>query len=66
MDKSRRDFLKGTAWMVAAAVAAGCISKGNALGKPPAREWSRNGDEDAWKGLCDLHEANLRFTICDL
>lgn len=52
--------------MVAAAVAAGCISKGNALGKPPAREWSRNGDEDAWKGLCDLHEANLRFTICDL
>lgn len=28
----RREFLKGAAWMGAAAMAAGCISKGNALG----------------------------------
>ena len=28
MDKSRREFLKGTAWMGAAAVAAGCVGDG--------------------------------------
>ena len=32
MENSRREFLKGTAWMGVAAMAAGCISKGNALG----------------------------------
>ena len=128
-DSSRRDFLKGAAWMGAAAVAAGCISKGNALGfgeggsmhgfrvaplkvvrvgvigvgsrglpavqriaqipgcqvtaisdinperldltqkclkalgKPPAREWSRNGDEDAWKGLCDSDVCDVVYSV---
>ena len=127
-DSSRRDFLKGAAWMGAAAVAAGCISKGNALGfgdggsmhgfrvaplkvvrvgvigvggrglpavqriaqipgcvvtaisdinperldltqkclkalgKPPAKEWSRNGDEDAWKGLCDSDVCDVVYS----
>ena len=28
MDKSRREFLKGTAWMGAAAIAAGCVGDG--------------------------------------
>ena len=32
MEQSRRDFLMGTAWMGAAAVAAGCMSQGAALG----------------------------------
>ena len=30
MDTNRRDFLKGTAWMGAAAIAAGCMSAKNA------------------------------------
>ena len=30
--QGRREFLKGTTWMGVAAMAAGCISKGNALG----------------------------------
>lgn len=32
MESNRREFLKGTAWMGAAAVAAGCMSAGNAPG----------------------------------
>ena len=125
----RREFLKGAAWMGAAAMAAGCISKGNALGfgkggsmhgfrvapmktvrvgvigvgsrglpavqriaqipgcqvtaisdinparldltqawlrehgKPPAKEWSRNGDEEAWKGLCDSDIVDVVYSV---
>ena len=119
MKQNRREFLKNTAWMGAAAMAAGCISKANAVstgvgapmhgfrvapmkvvrvgfigigsrgsaavhriaqipgcvvtgladinpkqldankawlkehGYPEPKEWGRNGNEDAWKGLCD-------------
>ena len=117
MEQSRRDFLKGTAWMGAAAIAAGCAnglkiggaggsmqgfaaaplkkvrvgvigvgSRGTPAvhriaqipgcevtaisdinparldavqkwlkehGYPAPKEWSRNGDEEAGKGLCD-------------
>ena len=119
MEQNRREFLKSTAWMGAAAMAAGCISKANAVstgigapmhgfrvapmkqvrvgfigigsrgtaavhriaqipgcvvtgladinpkmldankkwlkehGYPEPKEWGRNGNEDAWKGLCD-------------
>jgi len=119
MKQNRREFLMSTAWMGAAAMAAGCISKANAVnagvgapmhgfrvapmkvvrvgfigigsrgsaavhriaqipgcvvtgladinpkqldankawlkehGYPEPKEWGRNGDEDAWKGLCD-------------
>ncbi len=129
MEKSRREFLKGAAWMGAAAVAAGCASEGNALGFgvggsmhgfrvapmklvrvgvigvgsrglpavqriaqipgcrvtaisdinparldatqeclkalgcPPAREWSRNGDEEAWKGLCDSDACDVVYSV---
>ena len=132
MERSRREFLKGTAWMGAAAMAAGCISKGSALsgigngagapmhgfrcapmkrvrvgvigvgrrgigavqriaqlpgcevtaisdinaerldaaqkwlkehGCPPAREWSRNGDEEAWKGLCDSDCCDVVYSV---
>ena len=31
MEQNRREFLKRTAWMGAAAIAAGCISKANAV-----------------------------------
>ena len=31
MEQNRREFLTGAAWMGAAAMAAGCISKGSAL-----------------------------------
>ena len=132
MERSRREFLKGTAWMGAAAMAAGCISKGSALsgigngagapmhgfrvapmkrvrvgiigvgrrgigavqriaqlpgcevtaisdinaerldaaqkwlkehGCPPAREWSRNGDEESWKGLCDSDCCDVVYSV---
>ena len=124
----RREFLKGTAWMGAAAMAAGCISKGNALGfgtggsmhgfrvapmkrvrvgvigvgsrGTPAvqriaqipgcevtaicdinpkqldknqawlkehgyrapKEWGRNGDEEAWKRLCDSDVCDVVYS----
>ena len=119
MKQNRREFLMNTAWMGAAAMAAGCINKANAVstgvgapmhgfrvapmkvvrvgfigigsrgsaavhriaqipgcvvtgladinpkqldankawlkehGYPEPKEWGRNGNEDAWKGLCD-------------
>ena len=122
MESSRREFLKGTAWMGMAAAAAGCMSKGSAIsglggaggapmhgfrvapmkrvrvgfiglggrgapavhrisqipgcevtaisdinperidavqkwlrdnGHPAAREWSRDGNAEAWRGLCE-------------
>ena len=125
----RRDFLRGTAWMGAAALAAGCMSAGNKIcdsrgapmhgfvvppmkrirvgvigvgvrgtwavkrltmipgvevtavsdinpekldaiqkwlkdnGLPAAREWSRNGDEDAWKGLCDSDVCDVVYSV---
>ena len=125
----RREFLKGTAWMGAAAMAAGCMSAGKKLcdsagapmhgfrvapikhvrvgvigvgsrgmsavqriaqipgctvtaisdinpsrldlaqqwlkehGKPPAKEWSRNGDEEAWKGLCDSDACDVVYSV---
>jgi len=31
-EKSRRDFLKGTAWMGLAAAAAGCMTRGSGCG----------------------------------
>lgn len=127
--QGRREFLKGAAWMGAAAMAAGCISRGNAFGfgaggsmhgfrvapmktvrvgvigvgsrglpavqriaqipgcavtaisdinpvrldltqkwlkengKPPAKEWSRNGDEEAWKGLCDSDVCDVVYSV---
>ena len=131
MDKSRREFLKGTAWMGVAAMAAGHLAAqaaenrpGCAAGAPmhgfrvapmkrvrvgfigvgargtpavkriaqipgcevtaisdinPARldavqkwmkengypaprEWSRNGDKDAWKGLCDSDVCDVVYS----
>ena len=131
MEKSRRDFLKGTAWMGVAAMAAGHMAAqaaenrpGNAAGAPmhgfrvapmkrirvgvigvgargtpavhriaqipgcevtaisdinpvrldavqkwmkengyPApKEWSRNGDKDAWKGLCDSDVCDVVYS----
>ncbi len=119
MKQNRREFLKSTAWMGAAAMAAGCINEANSFstgagapmhgfrvapmkvvrvgfigigsrgsaavhriaqipgcvvtgladinpkqidankawlkehGYPEPKEWGRNGNEDAWKGLCD-------------
>ena len=122
MESSRREFLKGTAWMGMAAAAAGCMSKGSAIsglggaggapmhgfrvapmkrvrvgfiglgvrgapavhriaqipgcevtaisdinperidavqkwlrdnGRPAAAEWSRDGNAEAWRGLCE-------------
>ena len=129
MDNTRREFLKGTAWMGAAAMAAGCVSNENRLGfgvggsmhgfrtapmkrvrvgvigvgsrgigavqriaqipgcavtaisdinparldltqkwlkehgKPAAKEWSRNGDEEAWKGLCDSDVCDVVYSV---
>ncbi len=129
MEQNRREFLKGTAWMGMAAVAAGCMAKGNRLnsgvgapmhgfcvppmkrvrvgiigvgnrgsgavqriaqipgcaitamsdinpkqldknqkwlkdhGYQPAKEWSRNGDEDAWKGLCDSDACDVVYSV---
>ena len=126
---SRREFLKGTAWMGAAAMAAGCMSAGRKIcdstgapmhgftvppmkkirvgmigvggrgigavqriaqipgceitaisdinpamldraqkwlvdhGYPKAKEWSRNGDEDAWKGLCDSDIVDVVYSV---
>ena len=126
---TRRDFLKGAAWMGAAAMAAGCMSAGKKIcdstgapmhgfrvppmkrvrvgvigvgsrgsgavqriaqipgcevtalsdinparldaaqawlkahGKPPAKEWSRNGDEEAWKGLCDSDACDVVYSV---
>ena len=131
-NRSRREFLAGTAWMGAAAMAAGCIGRRSAmcgigngadapmhgftvppmkkvrvgvigvggrgiaaveriaqipgcevtaisdinperldltqaalkkLGKPAAKEWSRNGDEDAWKGLCDSDVCDVVYSV---
>ena len=128
MNNTRRDFLKGTAWMGVAAAAAGCIGQRNSLGfgaggsmshfavppikrlrigvigvggrgigavkrlaqipgcevtalsdinserldnaqkwlkengKPAAREWSRNGDVEAWKGLCDSDVCDVVYS----
>ena len=128
-EQSRRDFLKGTAWMGAAAMAAGCMSAGRKFcnsegapmhgftvppmkeirvgiigvggrgisavqriaqipgckltaisdinpkmldraqlwltdhGYPKAREWSRNGDVDAWKGLCDSDAVDVVYSV---
>lgn len=128
---NRREFLTGTAWMGAAAMAAGCLSKrsalngvGNGEGAPmhgfrcapmkrirvgfigvgsrgsaavqriaqipgcevtaladinperldvnqawlkkygyaPAKEWGRNRDEDAWKGLCDSDVCDVVYS----
>jgi len=129
MNTNRREFLKTTAWMGAAAMAAGCLSEGRKLcdssgapmhgftvppmkrvrvgfigvgargigavqriaqipgcevtaisdinpamldraqkwlvdhGCPKAREWSRNGDEDAWKGLCDRDVCDVVYSV---
>ena len=131
MDKSRREFLKGTAWMGVAAMAAGhlaahaaenrpgcaagapmhgfrvapmkrvrvgfigvgargtpavkriaqipgcevtAISDINRVrldavqkwlkehGYPAPKEWSRNGDKDAWKGLCDSDVCDVVYS----
>ena len=128
MNNTRRDFLKGTAWMGLVAAAAGCISQKTVCrfgaGAPmhgfrvapmkrlrigmigvgsrgtaavqriaqipgceitamsdinparldqnqkwlkehsyrPAREWSRNGDVDAWKGLCDSDVCDIVYS----
>ena len=132
MERSRREFLKGTAWMGAAAMAAGCISKGSALcgigngagapmhgfrvapmkkvrvgviglggrgtpavhriaqipgcevtaicdinaervranlqwlkenGKPTPRTWGEDGNEEAWKGLCDSDIVDVVYSV---
>ncbi len=122
MDKSRREFLKGMAWMGVAAMAAGhlaaqaaenrpgcaagapmhgfrvapmkrvrvgfigvgargtpavkriAISDINPVrldavqkwmkenGYPAPKEWSRNGDKDAWKGLCDSDVCDVVYS----
>ena len=128
---NRREFLKGAAWMGAAAVAAGCMSRAAGVGGigggagapmhgfrvppmkqvrvgvigvggrgsraverlslipgcsvtaisdinperldaaqkrlrehgcPEAREWSRDGREDAWKGLCDWDGVDVVYS----
>ena len=132
MRKNRREFLMGTAWMGADAVAAGCIGRKSAIcglgcgegapmhgfsvppmktvrvgvigvgsrgtdavcriaqipgcaitaisdinpkrldvvqkwlkehGYPAAREWSRNGAKDAWKGLCDSDVCDVVYSV---
>ena len=131
MNKSRREFLKGTAWMGAAAMAVGCMAQQTAAsrlasgggapmhgfrvapmkrirvgfigvgargtpavkriaqipgcevtaisdinparldavqkwmkeqGLPVPKEWSRNGDKDAWKGLCDSDVCDVVYS----
>ena len=138
METGRREFLKGAAWMGAAAMAAGCMSGGKKLcdsagapmhgftvppmkrvrvgfigvgnrgtaavhriaqipgcevtaicdvnpamldknqkwlkehGYRPAKEWGRNRDKDAWKGLCDsdlcdvVYSATPRVLHCPI
>ena len=137
MDKNRREFLKGTAWMGLAAAAAGCFGQrcgslvsggtmshfvvppmklvrvgvigvgGRGLpavqrlaqipgcsvtaisdinperldkvqkwlkenGKPAAKEWSRDGNEEGWKHLCDsdvcdvVYSATPRSMHCEI
>jgi hypothetical protein len=127
--ENRREFLKGAAWMGAAAMAAGCMSSGRKIcdstgapmhgfavppmkrirvgiigvgsrgiaavqriaqipgceitaisdinadmldrtqkwladhGYPKAKEWSRNGDENAWKGLCDSDFVDVVYSV---
>ncbi len=132
MKYNRRDFMAGAAWMSAAALSAGCISKGSGLaglgrgqgapmhgfrvppmkkvrvgligvgsrgtgavrriaqipgceitamsdinpkrldenqawlkerGYKAPKEWSRNGDEDAWKGLCDSDVCDVVYSV---
>ncbi|MBR3820890.1 MAG: Gfo/Idh/MocA family oxidoreductase, partial [Kiritimatiellae bacterium] len=132
MNQNRREFLTGAAWMGAAAMAAGCMSRKSAMcglgggagapmhgfrvapmkkvrvgvigvgsrgapaarriaqipgcevtaisdinpkrldlvqkwlkdnGYPAAKEWSRNGDEDAWKGLCDSDLVDVVYSV---
>ena len=129
MEQNRREFLKGAAWMGAAAMAAGCMSAGKKLcdsmgapmhgfrcapmkrvrvgvigvgirgtnavhriaqipgcevtaisdinpvrldivqkwmkenGYPAPKEWSRNGDVDAWKGLCDSDICDVVYSV---
>jgi len=132
MNQNRRDFLKGTAWMGVAAIAAGCLSERSAMrgigdgagapmhgftvpplkkvrvgvigvgsrgtaavhriaqipgceitaisdinpqrldeaqawlkenGYPKPREWSRDGNEDAWKGLCDSDCCDVVYSV---
>ena len=131
MNQSRREFLTGAAWMGAAAMAVGCMSKGSAVGGigggagapmhgfrvppmkrvrvgfigvggrgapavhriaqipgcevavisdinaerldavqkwlrdngyPAAKEWSRDGKVDAWKGLCDWDGVDVVYS----
>lgn len=127
-DVNRREFLKGTAWMGAVAMAAGCqLGKSGGFGAggsmhgfavppmkklrigvigigarglpavhrlaqipgceitalsdidadrldaaqkwlreqgyPPAREWSRDGNADAWKGLCDSDCCDIVYSV---
>ena len=33
------------------------------LGARPAKEWSRNGDEDGWKGLCDSDVCDVVYSV---
>ena len=129
MERNRREFLKGAAWMGAAAMAAGCMSAGKKLcdstgapmhgfrcapmkrvrvgvigvgirgtnavhriaqipgcevtaisdinpvrldivqkwmkenGYPAPKEWSRNGDVNAWKGLCDSDIVDVVYSV---
>ena len=132
MEQNRREFLTGAAWMGAAAMAAGCMSKGSVVsgigggagapmhgfrvaplkkvrvgvigvgargthavhriaqipgcevtamsdinpvrldaaqawlkehGFPAPKEWSRNGDEEAWKGLCDSDVCDVVYSV---
>ncbi|MBR3223249.1 MAG: Gfo/Idh/MocA family oxidoreductase, partial [Kiritimatiellae bacterium] len=132
MNQNRREFLTGAAWMGAAAMAAGCMSRASAVsgigggagapmhgfrvapmkkvrvgvigvgargthavhriaqipgcevtamsdinpvrldaaqawlkehGFPAPKEWSRNGDEDAWKGLCDSDVCDVVYSV---
>ena len=132
MKQNRREFLTGAAWMGAAAMAAGCMSRGASVcglgggscgapmhgfsvppmkrvrvgfigvggrgapavhriaqipgcevaaisdvnaerldavqkwlkehGLPPAKEWSRDGNVDAWKGLCDWDGVDVVYS----
>ena len=33
------------------------------LGRPAAKEWSRNGDAEAWKGLCDSDVCDVVYSV---